>query len=131
MYILLRPGTPRRNLKNLLEYKHGFIRSIYLHLVNEDAHISSHLAAQRAIRIYNNQYGLHVHSAFELSNGYRRPIGISPLALSANVFEAHEIHYAKSKLSKIIQRKPTHDVQMSVGDLGDFNVRLNEQTRGK
>lgn len=96
-------------MKNVLESKHGVIRSISLLLVDADYHLLPLLSAQRAIRISNDLYGSYVLSAFELSNGYSRPIGNSPLAQPADVFDARNTIMAKRKLAKILIRKSTHD----------------------
>lgn len=65
---------PRRHCNNLLERKHGVIRSIFPRLLDASAEISQQLAAQQALRIYNELYWSHVLSAYEMQNGLTRPL---------------------------------------------------------
>lgn len=70
--IEIRLTRPRRHSENVIESKHGIIRSVYLPLCAFASTLLSTRAAQKAISVSNDLYGSSLLSTFELANGYSR-----------------------------------------------------------
>lgn len=72
--IELRPVPPNRHQKNMLEARHGPIRSIFIRLCHANPTTSAKILAIRAVRVSNDLYGSDVVSAFEAAKGHTRPV---------------------------------------------------------
>lgn len=71
---LFRPIPPARHYKNLLDPKHGVIRSVYLRLKSAAPDLFPSLFALSAVRISDELYGSNILSSFEIAKGYSKPI---------------------------------------------------------
>ena len=116
--IEFKPIPPRRHNKNVLESKHGFIRSIFLRLTSEGS-LSPKLAAMQSVRISNGLHGSEVLSAFEMAKGFTRPVTVSSQVVEIDpvLLEAKIQLEAKRKLTSILRSKATTNLHVSVGDL--------------
>lgn len=85
--VKLRVVPPRRHRKNVLESKHGIIRSIVLRLFGSKTPVSPYLSALRAIQISTGIYGLETRSAFEIGNGCTRSVANAIFPVPDNLLE--------------------------------------------
>ena len=127
--ISMRPVPPRRHEKNMIEPRHGVIRSIYMRI--RDQSISPKIAAIEAIKISNDLYGNDVMSAFEIAKGFSRPIcnqSIKPV--DNELIEAHDNLCAKRKMNKILRSHSYDRNVIRTGDLVQVYIKNEKQKRG-
>lgn len=132
--IEFRPIPPRRHSKNVLESKHGIIGSVYLRLKSaNDSDESDTLLAHQAVRMSNDLYGSDTLSAFELANGFTKPVvsGTVPNAVTDELIAAQDTLAAKRKLTLILRSKAVSTPSISVGDLVQIYVKRDKEKRGK
>lgn len=85
--IFLRPMLPNRHQKNMLEPRHGPIRSIYLRLRHASPNASTRVLALRDVRISKYLYGSDVISSFEAAKGFTSPVkpDVLPIPVDAEL----------------------------------------------
>lgn len=111
--ISFRPSSPLRDSKKFLESNHCIIRSILRRLKEESSTLPLELAALRAIRMSNELYGLPILSAFEMANGFTRPISGDVKIVSFELIEAQLQLAAKRNLAEVFSSKNTADISLS------------------
>lgn len=132
--IEFRPVPPRKHSKNVLESKHGIIRSVYLRLkaTTDDQSNQNHLVYQ-AVRISNVLYGSDTMSAFEMAKGYTVPIipGTAPHPVPDEILSAQQNLSAKRKLTLILRSQTQSVPSVSSGDLVQVFIKNGKEKRGK
>ena len=100
-------SPPRRHNKNLLEPKHGVIRSIFNRLKEDKPDADPATLAYQAVIVSNDLYGTDTVSAFELYHGFTKPIDPAghKRPLPSSLIEAHDNLRAKRKLNLILRSK--------------------------
>lgn len=125
--IYFRPVSPLRQFKNVLESKHGIIRSIFLRLLTAENPPLPVLADQRYIRISNVLYVSGTYSDFEMANVFSRPLANIFQPIIYDIFEAQKVLPNKKKQARILRAKSNTDIQISPGDLVEPFVLLEGQ----
>lgn len=125
------PIPPRRHQKNVIESKHGIIRSIFIRLKADQPDADAATLAQKSIFISNNLYGSDIMSAYEMAHGFTRPLNGSVQKIGDDIIDAQNTLEAKRKLTKILRTKSTHDTIISAGDLVEIFIKIGKQKRGK
>ena len=69
-------NPPRSRNKNVLESKHGVIRTVFLRLLNEKED-NAGLVAMQAVRISNDFYGSDILLSFEMAKGFTKLVSKS------------------------------------------------------
>lgn len=82
------PIPPRRHQKNVLESKHGVVRSIYLRLEESEPNMDTWILAVQSIDISNQLYGSNIMSAYEPGHGIPNPIAYQPLPIPDDIRHA-------------------------------------------
>lgn len=117
--VTVRPVSPSRHHKNMIEPRHGTIISIYIRLRESDYKLSSELRTLQVVRISKDLYGNNIASAFELAKGLSRLVSsfssINPVP--PEIVEAHINLVSKRKLNVIHRTHATPTQSCNVGDL--------------
>ena len=131
--IKIRAVPPNRHQKNMLEPRHGPIRSIFIRLKNSSPDTSQKILALRAVRISNDLYGSDVISAYEAAKGYTRPVNseVPPVPVDAELLEAHANLVARRKLTKILRSHSLSEKDFRPGDLVQVYVKRGKEKRGR
>lgn len=131
--IKLRPTPPNRHQKNMLEPRHGPIRSIFIRLRHASPTEPLPVLALRAVRVSNDIYGSDVISAYEAAKGYTRPINscMPPVPVDHELVEAHSNLVARRKLTRILRSHSLTEHNFRLGDLVEVYQKRGKQKRGK
>lgn len=127
------PVPPRRHYENLIEHKHGIIRTIYLRLNNAAPDENPKLHSVSADRISNEMYGSDTLSAYEIAKGFAKLNDFSFL-FKATIFEliyAHDEINAKQNLTQILLFNASRKTVLRPGDLFQIYFRTDDPKRGK
>lgn len=129
----LRIIPPRRHSKNVLEPKHGTIRSIFTRLKSSNPDADKQLLALQSVRVSNDMYGNDVISSFELCRGFSKPVlpMSSPVEIPDDIRNAHDELIAKRKLNLILRSKSSTKPELSVGDNVQIYVKNQPHKRGR
>lgn len=78
-------------------------------------------------------YGSDTASTQELAKGYTRPIASAhnPYKVSGEIIDANETLLAKRKLAKILRSKALVEPLVTIGDMIDVFIKLENEKRGK
>lgn len=111
--------------KNVLEWKHGVIRSIFLRLMSDDDD-NKRLRALQAVRVSNDLCSSDILSDFEMAKGFTKQVDVSSpiLEVSQDLLDAPLQLQAKRKPTLILRSK-------SVTDLVEDYVKHDKENRGK
>lgn len=124
------PIPPRRHNKNVLESKHGILRSIFIRLCNADDQLDERVAIAMAFDVSNQLYGSDVMSAYELAHGFTKPLTDHPMLLPADLYEVHCSLEAKRKLTRILRSKAINNTVVEPGDMVEVFVKQPNNKRG-
>lgn len=75
------------------------------------------LVVQQSVRIYNELYGSHALSTYEMETGFTRPQYTSPVPLLIKLLYAQAIFSTKRKPKKMVNSNPTTKILLTSGNL--------------
>lgn len=123
------PVPRQRHHKNLLEPKHGVIRSNFYSLKSASLLSDVKLLSVTAVRILNELYGSDTLSALEIVEGFSKPIDnfFPPKFTPPDVVSAHDESKAKRKLTFMLMSNATLDPVINAGDLIQVFVKQEKE----
>lgn len=112
------PRPAKRHSKNVIESKHGLIRSVFLNPVSASPHAPKEQLALQALSISNDLNHLNIMSAFELVKGFTRPVDVNRVhAVPDEIINAELKLSERRKMSLILISKATFEEYIKVGDM--------------
>lgn len=131
--ISLRPIPPNWHLTNMLEPRHGPIRSILIRFRHAHPETPLPVLELRAVGVSNDLYGSNVVSAYEAAKKYTRPVhsNVPPVPVDNDLLEAHANLAARHKLTRILQSHSLAEHNFHLGDLVQVYQKRGQQKRGK
>lgn len=123
------PIPPRRHQKNVIESKHGIIRSIFIRLKADKPDMDASTLVQQSFLISNNLYGSDIMSAYEMAHGFPRPLNGIVHEIDDEIIDAQNTLEAKRKLTTILRTKSTQDSVISHGDLVELFIKTGKEKR--
>lgn len=124
------PVPPRRHQKNVIESKHGIIRSIIIRLQHAQPERDNRRLALQVLSISNDLSGSDIISAFEMARGFSRPISNEINFIGQDIVDAQQTIQAKRNLTKILRSKAISDISIAPGDLVEVYVKDGKSKRG-
>lgn len=95
----LKPLPSRRHQKDILEPKHGVLRSIFIRKSKENELVNERICIALVFNISNQLYGSDTMSTYKMAHELSKPIADYPVQLHSDFLDAQSTFEAKRKLT--------------------------------